>query len=260
MKLAQSPLGQTGLQVSPIGLGTVKWGRNQGLKHGPFDLPATPVIEALLDAALDAGVNVLDTAPAYGIAEERIGACLGTRRDQFLLFTKTGEIFENGASRWDFSAKHTRQSVEESLRRLRTDRLDGVLLHCPPNDVDVITGTPALEVLAEFRSRGLIRTIGVSTMSIAGGLLAAGIADVIMVSWNRNYLVEQPVIEAAAARGCGVFLKKTLFSGRINGAGVDGVSLAEGCLRPARALAGPPVPIVGTITPSHWIANIRAVA
>ena len=208
--LPQFPLGATGLMAGPLGLGTVKWGRNQGLKHAPFDLPDDATCLRLLDEAEAAGANLLDVAPAYGIAEERLGHLLAGRRDQFLLFSKTGETFANGISSWDFSADHTRRSVEESLRRLRTDRLDGVLLHCPREDLTVIRNTPALEVLHELKAAGKIRAIGVSTMSLEGGLAAVPICDVVMVAWNTGFQDEQPVVEAAAAAGKGILLKKVL--------------------------------------------------
>ena len=66
----------------PLGLGTVKWGRTEGLKHRDFSLPDDAVLEQLLDIAITNGVRFIDTAPAYGVAEERLGRLLGERRDQ----------------------------------------------------------------------------------------------------------------------------------------------------------------------------------
>lgn len=255
--LPHHPLGQTGLAVSPLGLGTVKWGRNQALKHGPFELPDDATLEALLDIALAAGVNLLDTAPAYGVAEERIGRLLGGRRERFLLFSKTGEIFENGRSRWDFSAEHTRRSVEQSLRRLRTDRLDAVLLHCPHQDLEVLQHSAALETLAELKAQGLIRCIGASVATLAGGLYAVPHCDVLMVAWNCGFHDHQPVIEAAAKAGKGIVLKKVFQSGQLPPAEQSqGLSPIEYCLQPALALPGRPVAIVGTLNPAHLQENI----
>ena len=248
--------------AAPLGLGTVKWGRNQGLKHGAFELPDDATCLQLLDAAQEAGANLLDVAPAYGIAEERLGRLLSDRRDQFLLFSKTGEIFSQGASSWDFSAAHTRRSVEESLRRLRTDRLDGVLLHCPREDVSVIRDTMALEVLQELKAAGKIRCVGVSAMSLAGGLAAVPICDVVMVAWNTGFHEQQLVIEAAAVAGKGILLKKVLSSGDLAGLAVQGrpeaMSAATFQLRSALALPGNPVIIAGTIAPGHLAENLAA--
>lgn len=255
--LPHFPLGNTGLASAALGLGTVKWGRNQGLKHAAFDLPDDETCLELLDLAEAGGVNLIDVAPAYGIAEERLGRLLSGRRDRFLLFSKTGEIFEKGQSTWDFSAAHTRRSVEESLRRLRTDRLDGVLLHCPREDLSVIRDTPALEVLHALKAEGKIRAVGVSTMSLEGGVAAVPLCDVVMVAWNTGFSEQQPVIEAAAAAGKGVLLKKVLSSGDLSGPPPPaGLSATGHRLRSVLALPGNPVIIAGTITPGHFRENL----
>lgn len=257
--LTQNPLGSTGLIAGSLGLGTVKWGRNQGLKHAAFELPADAICEELLAMAEEAGANLLDVAPAYGIAEERLGRLLSGKRDRFLLFSKTGEVFQDGQSSWDFTAEHTRRSVEESLRRLRTDCLDGVLLHCPRADLEVIINTPALEVLHGMKAQGKVRAVGISTMSLEGGLAAVPLCDVLMVAWNTGFHEQQPVIDAAAAAGKGILLKKVLSSGDLSGPPPpEGMSAAEYRLRAALALPGHPVVIAGTITPSHLAENLAA--
>lgn len=258
--LPHYPLGNTGLLTSPLGIGSVKWGRTEALKHGHFELPDDSTLEALLEIALSAGINVLDTAPAYGIAEERIGRLLRQRRDQFLLFSKTGEIFENGQSRWDFSAEHTRRNVEQSLKRLRTDRLDAVLLHCPRNDLEVLENSAALETLAILKSNGMIRCIGVSAASLEGGLYALPLSDILMVAWSHDFHDHQPVIEAAAVAGKGILLKKVFHSGQLPPADqAHGLSPIEYCIRPALRLPGHPVVIAGTLNPLHLAENIASV-
>src|SRR5690349_2504718 len=176
LKLPQRPLGSTGLNVSVLGLGTVKFGRNQKIKYPTFELPSDEAICQLLDDAQQFGINLLDTAPAYGLAEERLGRLLGTRRNEFIISTKTGEEFLNGESSYDFSAEHTRLSVERSLKRLKTNRLDCVLVHCPRNDFEALSNSPVLETLAALKQRGDIRSFGASTNSIEGGLLALDVA------------------------------------------------------------------------------------
>ena len=112
--------------------------------------------------ARDAGVNLIDTAPAYGTSEQRIGELLAGQRNDWVLCTKVGEIFEAGASRWDFSPEHTRRSVHESLRRLVTDHLDVVLVHSNGDDVDIIRNFGTLQMLAQLKHEGLIRAFGMS--------------------------------------------------------------------------------------------------
>ena len=77
MSLQQRPLGNTGMTVSVLGLGTVKLGRNQAVKYPePFELPDDAQARRLIDRARDLGINLLDTAPAYGTSEERLGRLL----------------------------------------------------------------------------------------------------------------------------------------------------------------------------------------
>src|SRR5258708_38194396 len=119
------PMGKTGLAVSPIGFGAFKIGRNEKTKYSQeYPLPDDPTVERLLHEGLDLGVTHIDTAPAYGLSEERIGRSLAHRRAEFTLSTKVGEIFENGRSRFDFSESGVRASVTQSLKRLRTDVID----------------------------------------------------------------------------------------------------------------------------------------
>ena len=112
------PLGRTGLRVSPIGLGTTKLGRTQALKYPePFELPSDDQIRELLATARGFGVNLIDTAPAYGTSEERLGALLPNRSD-WVIVTKAGEEFVDGRSHFDFSPAAVTRSVERSLQRL----------------------------------------------------------------------------------------------------------------------------------------------
>mgnify|MGYP002715567129 CR=1 FL=1 len=146
------PLGSTGLSISPLGLGTVKLGRDQGVKYpNGFSIPDDAQACQLLTLARELGINLIDTAPAYGVSEERLGPLLAGQREDWVIVSKVGEEFENGQSRFDFSATHTRFSVERSLKRLRTDRIELVLDRTPLyaesggqiSDVGSIVGTGA---------------------------------------------------------------------------------------------------------------------
>jgi len=91
--LETHPLGQTGLEVSRLGLGTVKFGRNQEVRYpNSFVLPSDQEIIDLLELAHSLGINLLDTAPAYGSSEQRIGRLLNNRAD-WVICTKVGEEF-----------------------------------------------------------------------------------------------------------------------------------------------------------------------
>src|SRR5688572_8113068 len=256
LKLPQRPLGSTGLNVSILGLGTVKFGRNQKIRYPTFELPSDEAVCQLLDDACRCGINLLDTAPAYGIAEERLGNLLGTRRNEFAVVTKTGEEFANGESTYDFSAEHTRFSVERSLKRLKTNRLDCVLVHCPRNDLDVLSNSPVLVELQKLKDRGDIRSFGASTYTIGGGLFALEAADVVMVSHSADYDAELPVIQRAAELNKGVLIKKGLGSGNLAAGSVQR-TLVEN-LRPIFSLSGVSSMVVGTINPRHLQENVAA--
>ncbi len=252
MSLPIRQLGNTGMSVSLLGLGTVKLGRQEGVKYpAPFELPDDTAAARLLDTARALGINLLDTAPAYGSSEVRLGALLPERRNDWLLCTKVGETFENGISRFDFSPEAVQASVRLSLQRLRTDRLDIVLIHSNGDDLTILNELGTLDCLNDLKKRGWIRATGISHKTVAGGerALALG-ADVIMATLNLNEQSELGLIDRAAQQGVGVLVKKALASGH---SGVDS-------LRFAAAAAGVSSVIVGTINPAHLRENVAAVS
>jgi len=221
---AARPLGRTGIDVSCLGLGTVKLGRNTAVKYpGNFKLPDDAQVLALLDAARRLGINLLDTAPAYGKSEERLGQLL-TDRHRWVICSKTGEEFGAGKSSHDFSAEHTRLSVERSLRRLRSDYLDIVLVHSDGNDQHIIEQTDCFETLIRLKEQGLIRSFGLSGKTVVGGLLALERSDLVMVTYNYEQTDEQAVIQRAHALNKGVLIKKAFASGHALQHGSDSVS------------------------------------
>ncbi len=243
--------------VSRLGLGTVKFGRNRDVKYpggDGFRIPEDREIEFLLDVALECGINLLDTAPAYGISEERLGKLLGPRRERFFLVTKTGEDFGQSGSKYVFTAEHTRMSVERSLRRLNTDFLDCVLVHSSRDDVNVLANSSALEILSRLKEDGKIGSFGASTHTVEGGRLATDLSDCVMVSYHMRYTAELPVINYARAKGRSVLVKKGLASGHI-----DMRKTAEH-IAFVTATPGVTTLIFGSINPDHIRANTAAIA
>lgn len=261
--LPRRRLGDTGLEVSCLGLGTVKFGRNQGVKYpSTFALPDDRSIRRILALCAQAGMNLIDTAPAYGSSEQRLGQLL-SKREQWLICNKVGEEFEAGESHFDFSAAHTRKSIERSLRRLRTDYLDIVLVHSNGEDEDIILHSDCFEALQRLRDEGLIRAFGMSTKTIAGGLLTVEHADVVMVTYNPSATADRVVIDAAHANNKGVLVKKALDSGHA----VHSAPEATQHLDPVRAsmdfvFAHPGVAsiVIGSITEKHLRDNIANAA
>jgi aryl-alcohol dehydrogenase-like predicted oxidoreductase len=244
-------LGRTGLRVSPIGLGTTKLGRTEQVKYPEaFELPSDARVEDLLEAARGFGVNLIDTAPAYGTSEQRLGELLSDR-EHWVIVTKAGEEFVDGRSRFDFSPDAIARSVHRSLERLRTDYLDVVLLHSSGDDVAILRKSGALEALAELRDAGVIRAFGASTKSVEGGLVAVELCDIVMVELNREERGQLPVIDAARAADVGVLVKKPLASGHD---GDPGKALVE-----ALGVPGVTSLVVGSIDVEHWAANCAAV-
>lgn len=243
-------LGSTGITLSPIGLGTVKLGRNTHVKYPEaFELPDDDAVRDLLTTAQRLGINYLDTAPAYGTAEERLGRLISDR-DAWIISTKVGERYGDGASTFDFSKAATEDSVLASLERLRTSWLDIVLVHSDGNDEAIIGQTDIMDTLGQLKSAGKIGAIGVSTKTVTGGLLAVEVADVVMVAYNLDDATQLPVIERALELDKGVLVKKALASGH---ATRPGESLRFALAQPAVTSV-----VVGTINPAHLQANVEA--
>ena len=251
------PLGDTGLTVSPLGLGTVKIGRNQGVKYpSGFELPDDQQVRELLALARDLGINLLDTAPAYGISEQRLGPLLAGQRQDWVICSKVGEEFEDGHSWFDFSASHTRHSVQRSLKRLHTDYLDMVLVHSDGNDLAVLEQEvyPALQ---QLKQEGLIRAFGFSGKTVEGGIQALQTGDCAMVTWNLQEQAERPVLDYALAHNKGILIKKALASGHLCQDSEDPVKAGFNLVFSHPAVSSA---IIGTINPRHLRQNVSTVA
>lgn len=274
LKTPLRPLGLTGFDVGVIGLGTVKLGRNTGLKHPtPFELPSDEQAIELLRTALRLGVNLIDTAPAYGVSEERLGTLLPrvAPRKQWIINTKVGEEFEpeKATSAFNFTPEHVRMSVERSLTRLKTDHVECVLVHSDGHDLDIIKRFGTLDALASLKREGKLRAFGMSTKTPEGGMAAVGACDVVMLTLNPRDRTDLKAIRAANERGVGVLVKKPLLSGHIGGAPEllpDQPELAElartdpasACVKFVLREAGVSSVILGTTSAEHLETAVRA--
>ena len=248
--MVQRRLGKTGLAVSPIGLGTTKFGRNTDVRYPtPFDLPSDNQVEELLQAALDLGVNLIDTAPAYGESERRLGAFIAGQRDRWVLCTKCGEQYENGRSIYDFSSHALHRSVDASLQRLETDHVDILLLHSDGRDLEILTRSDAVETLTRLKASGKTRAIGISAKSAEGITAAAPMLDVIMAPFSKSEPSLAEAIKNAHDAGLGVLAIKGLFSGYLEASLAIDFVLQRSFID---AL------IVGTINPGHLRAAVTA--
>lgn len=247
-------LGSTGIDVSVLGLGTVKIGRNQQVKYpGSFNIPGGKAVIELFELARSLGINFIDTAPAYGNSEQRLGQLLPDRHD-WVIVTKVGEIFRDGISHFDFSFEHTLKSVEQSLKRLKRDVIDVVLVHSDGNDMHIINNEPVFDALEVLKNQGLIKAYGMSSKTVEGGLWVVENCDVVMATANLEYHDEGPVLELAKQLNKGVIVKKGLQSGHADSA--SGGGGIEQAFEHIMGLPGVSSMIVGTINPSHLRANV----
>ncbi|MFJ5807710.1 MULTISPECIES: aldo/keto reductase [unclassified Streptomyces] len=229
-------LGSSGLRVSAVGLGCNNFG-------GRLDARAT---RAVVDAALDAGITLLDTADIYGGqggSESHLGQALKGRRDQVVLATKFGydgvDMGYGPAAGSRGGRAYIRRAVEESLRRLETDHIDLYQLHSPDPDVPI---AETLAALTELVTEGKVRYIGHSNLSGWQLTEAAHVAREIgaapFVSAQNEWSLlqrsaERELVPAALHHGVGVLpyfpLANGLLTGKIRrGAPVPPGSRLEG--------------------------------
>lgn len=167
-------LGRTGMAVSVLGFGGSEIG---------YGNPTEDEVSKLLNGALDAGLNVIDTAECYVESEAKIGRHVGRRRDEFFLFTKLGHRFVNGPDLPDWSRELMSQSVDHSLRELRTDRVDLLQIHSC--DAATLESSGVLEVVQAAKAAGKTRFLGYSgDGQDAVVALNTGLFDVLQCSCN----------------------------------------------------------------------------
>ena len=159
-------LGRTGIKVSPYALGTLMFATSMG--NDPADSAR------IIHKAIDAGINVVDTADAYGDSEEVVGKALEGRRDDVVLATKFGRPIGQDPNRQGASRRWIVAAVEESLRRLRTDHIDLYQLHRPDPDTDI---EETLAALTDLIRSGKVRAIGASQTPAADIVEAQWVAE-----------------------------------------------------------------------------------
>lgn len=209
-------LGRTNLQVSEISLGTVELGMDYGIPaQGDHLQPSEVDAARTLNCALDLGVNLIDTARAYGESEAIIGRVLKSRRTEYLLATKIS------SSNWeDYTGKELREQVEasitESLRTLQTDTID--LLYIHNATPELIQCGEIAEIMQRAQQAGYARFIGTTTYGEAAPLavLADGRFDCIQVAYNLlDRQFEERVLPLAKANDIGVVIRSVLLKGAL---------------------------------------------
>ena len=272
-------LGKTGLKVSRLGAGLAEIGQ--------LKVEDEKRAGRVLNAALDAGINFLDTAECYGISEELIGRTVAHRRGEFILATKAGHV-PKGHSGQPWTGQTVRDGIDRSLARMRTDYLDLVQLHAfnvpapPPDEV--------LRALLDAKEAGKTRFVGYSQENEeAEWAVRSGLFDTLQTAFS---LVDQRarygLFELARSKGMGIVIKRPIANAVWGKALVPGDhhdlnAEEQELLRRAKAMAGlgpisdepddaielalgfvlahPEVDtaIVGTRNPAHMLANVDIV-
>lgn len=261
------------MEVSVLGFGGAEIGYN--------DSQTQEEVNLLLNSALDAGLNVIDTAAAYKTSEELIGKAVGKRRQEYYLLTKCGAL--DAFTRFDWSKKGVLETIENSLRALKTDYLDIAQLHSC--SAEILRQGDCIEGLQRAQEKGYTRYIGYSgdnddakyaiEMNVFDSFqTSVSIADQTPVDTN---------IPAAVEKGLGVIAKRPIANAvwrnsekpkdsyhheywdRIRKLKFDFLnkSLDESiaiALRFTLSIPGVSTAIVGTTKPNRWQENARFVA
>jgi aryl-alcohol dehydrogenase-like predicted oxidoreductase len=265
-------LGKTDMQVSVLGFGGAEIG---------FQGATEETVARLLKGALDAGLNVIDTGECYEGSEELIGKTVADRRADYYLFTKCGH--PRGVGSEDWSPGSLLESIERSLQRLRTDRLDLIQLHSCSEAV--LRKGDAIAALQTAREKGYARYLGYSGDSQAARYaVECGAFDTLQTSVN---IADQEAIDLtmplASRKGIGVIAKRPIanvawreshkpidsyhhvYWGRLHKLRYDFIrdlpleeSIAH-ALRFTLSVPGVHTAIVGTTKPERWQGNARLV-
>jgi aryl-alcohol dehydrogenase (NADP+) len=159
-------LGRTGIQVSPYALGALMFATSMG--NAPEDSAR------IIGKALDAGINLIDTADAYGDSEDIVGKALKGRRDDVVLATKFGRPTGQGPNQQGASRRWIVTAVDNSLRRLQTDYIDLYQLHRPDPGTDI---EETLSALTDLIRSGKVRAIGASQTPASDIIEAQWVAE-----------------------------------------------------------------------------------
>jgi aryl-alcohol dehydrogenase-like predicted oxidoreductase len=233
MAIPTRALGRTGTEVSVLGYGAMEL---RGQPRGPAVEDADA--ERLLNGLLDAGINLIDTSIDYGRSEELIGRFLSARRDEYFLASKCGCMLSlppdaTPPTPHDFSAGNVRAGVEQSLRRLQTDRLDLVQIHMSPSQ-DEIERAGTVEEMVRLQDEGKIRFLGMSgTLPNLADHIEMGVFDVFQIPYSALQPQHDELMRRAAESGAGVLIR----GGAARGAATEDKNWT---VQPLGSFGGPP--------------------
>lgn len=202
-------LGRTGLEVSPLGFGSAP---------AAFLKTELEAAAKLVNDLLDRGLNLIDTAAAYPGSEAFIGQYLAARRAEYVLVSKCGNVRVPGVDAAPWSAALVEASVERSLRELKTDHLDVMLLHSC--DLDTLKKGEALGVLVKAQAAGKVRHVGYSGDNEAAAA-AAAMPEIEVIETSINYLDQANIdrlLPVARQHDVGIIAKRPVANAAWRGA------------------------------------------
>ncbi|MDG4667606.1 aldo/keto reductase [Mycobacterium sp. 236(2023)] len=272
-------LGEIGPEVTVLGFGAMELRGTPHRNPRPLD---ESVAADVLRTVLDEGITFIDTSVDYALSEERIGAHIGSRRDEYVLATKAGcpLDFQPDATpgrplAHDYSEANIRAGVEQSLRRLQTDRIDLLQLHISPS-VEVLRREGVVETLTALRDEGKILAFGVSsTLPEIDDHLAIEDFSALQVPFSALERSLESRIKFAGEQGVGIIVrggvaqagkrqKLTADGNPVTWADTGLDELLDGdteqgfLLRYAISTPGVTTIIAGTANPDHVRDNVRA--
>ena len=209
------PLGRTGIRVSPFALGAMMF--------SSFGNGDQQEVNRMVSRALDAGINLIDTADAYGDSEEMLGRALKGRRDDIVLASKFARPIGDDVNRQGGSRRWIVAAVENSLRRLQTDHLDLYQMHRPDPETDI---DETLSALTDLVRSGKVRAIGSSDMPASEIVEAQWVAERRGLERFRteqphysllDRTIEREVLPVAQRYGMGTVIWSPLASGMLTG-------------------------------------------
>lgn len=276
--MIKKTLGRTGLLVTQLGYGSmgVRGPNTWGVRVvGDEDA------ERILNAVLDAGINFIDTAPDYGLSEQRIGQFISGRRDEYYLATKCGCVYTQHEDHLEidhvWKKEVVQRNIETSLKRLQTDYIDILQFH--GGDAETLQRAGLLDLLESYRQQGVIRFIGMSNkLPQLPELIALDVFDTFQIPYSCLAPEHCEWITRAGDSGAGVIIRGGIAHGgpdaeirrpQLNDvwahAALDEIlppemNRAELILRYSLSHPHCHTTIVGTCNPQHLRENVAAAA
>lgn len=269
-------LGKTGVEVTQLGYGSMGL---RGPKTWGVRVVDEQAADEFLNSVLDAGINFIDTAPDYGVSEQRIGDYLSDRRGDYFLATKCGCAYiqhdEHIEVKHEWKQDVVVRNVETSLGRLKTDRID--LLQFHGGEAQTLQKAGLIDQLLALKEQGVIRFVGVSSsIPNLAGMIDLGVFDTFQVPYSCLAPQHNGLITRAAETGAGIIIRGGLAQGgpeaeiqrpALNDvwsqANLDevlpvGMKRAELILRYTLSHPQCHTAIVGTCNPNHLKENLVA--